>query len=100
MPSLWRWFPIVARSFASSSSGVNGNGCTAYDAFQRLRQCFAVDIEAAGEDESQAWAGTSAQVAKVAAESWLLEAQAEEVKGLRAEVRVGVRVWSHGLSSR
>ena len=75
----------VRACFDTASSGVNGNGCTAYDCFQRIRQHFTDQLtKLAAVDD--AWAATSSHLAKVAAESWLQDVQAHELQSLRTEV--------------
>ena len=75
----------VRACFDTASSGVNGNGCTAYDCFQRIRQHFTDQLtKLAAVDD--AWVATSSHLAKVAAESWLQDVQAHELQSLRTEV--------------
>lgn len=75
----------VRACFDTASSGVNGNGCTAHDCFQRIRQHFTDQLtKLAAVDD--AWAATSSHLAKVAAESWLQDVQAHELQSLRTEV--------------
>jgi len=63
-------------SFHDSSSSVNGNGYTAFDVFQRLHAHIKDLILEHG--DADAWAATSSQLAKVAAESWSKDAKQSE----------------------